>query len=169
MGLEKEACEFFFSSIFPLSFVNPRFRALWRAPGKKLAPFLRLSTDSMAQPFADLSNLGSSAAPAAAASLKGGNIVGSNVVATDDAPGASTQAALDRLLGGSNSAHQLALDATTAGGHSGWQPRGRAVVAAKAAVVVKQPSAANVVSTSAPAARLNSPKFERRRSSCSRS
>jgi hypothetical protein len=100
----------------------------------------------MAQPFADLSNLGSSARAATAASLKG-NIVGSSTADADDVPGASTQAALDRLLGGSN-AHQLALDATA--GHSGWQPRGRAVVATKAAAVAK-PSAANGVSTSAAA------------------
>ena len=66
----------------------------------------------MAQPFADLSNLGSAAPAAASSSLQGKNIVGSNA-ADDDAPGASTQAALDRLLGGSN-AHKLALDAAAA-------------------------------------------------------
>lgn len=100
----------------------------------------------MAQPLADLSNLGAPAPAAADApsSLKG-NIVGNNAAA-DDAPGASTQAALDRLLGGSSGGdHQRSLDAAV--GHSGWQPRGRAVAAAKAAVAVAAKATANASST----------------------
>lgn len=82
------------------------------------------------QPLADLSNLGGGAAAAAGASAIDGV----------DVPGASTQAALDRLLGCSGDAGVGTVTSNVDGGHSGWQPRGRAGLAAKA-VASSKPSA----------------------------
>jgi len=96
------------------------------------------------QPLADLSNLGGGAANASSI----------------DIPGASTQAALDRLLGGGVSASNVGAATVDcdAGGHSGWQPRGRAGLAtAKASAVVfpkalKRNSNANAAATKTNAA-----------------